>query len=367
MYSGLLLTIDRIYPSLPWLCLPQTRWTIIGLHLLLLFAIGLQQGILADKEALKYTGCAYDVLHGDFHDLAGNYLKYAAYVIFLLPFVAIGKAWSAVLAQVLIGILAADALARFTERITGNIALGRLAMALFLLCPLIQTWTLALYTEHFFTCIIILFLERLDRRPQVDWITLLFALITLFARPVGLFFVVPAMLWKFTTKIAPSWRWGVIITGVLLVFAFALHVPRIAPAQLAPIASGQIIAGIGGLEADAFDGRTIADAQHFLINKVGTARWLRITAARMLSLFTLTKPHFSVAHNAVNALFYGLLPLALWGMVRWVKEPRVQLIVLLLVVNVIIVGLTHDEWSGRFVVPVLPWLIALASIGLQKR
>ncbi|HRF81816.1 MAG TPA: hypothetical protein PL070_17185 [Flavobacteriales bacterium] len=367
MITPLLLIIATLYPLLVQLALPRTRWIIIGLHVLLLFAIGMQQGILSGKEALKYTGCAYEVLHGDFHDITGNYVKYGAYVIFLLPFVAIGKAWLAVVAQVLIGILAADALARSTERITGNIGLGRLAMALFLLCPLIQTWTLALYTEHFFTCIIILFLERLDRHPCVDWITLLFAVIALFARPVGLFFVVPALLWKFTSRSAPSQRWGLITIGVLLVFAFALYVPRIAPAQLAPIASGQIIAGIGGMDAAAFNGRTIGDAQNHLINKVGAAQWLEITARRMLSLFTLTKPHFSTAHNTVNAFFYFLFPLALWGSVQWMKEPRVRLILLLLLTNALLVGLTHDEWSGRFLVPLLPWVMTLACIGLQKR
>jgi len=56
----------------------RARWVIVGLHLLFLLGIFLHQGIHSDKEALKYLGCAQDVLHGDFTDLLGNYLKYGA-------------------------------------------------------------------------------------------------------------------------------------------------------------------------------------------------------------------------------------------------------------------------------------------------
>ena len=127
------------------------RGSIIGLHLIFLAVIFLQQGILSDKEALKYLGCAEQVLNGDPSDLLGNYLKYGAYVLFLLPFIALGIPWLSVIAQIVLGILAASALGRIAERITGHSVAGHLAMAMLLLCYPVQQWTLALYTESFFT------------------------------------------------------------------------------------------------------------------------------------------------------------------------------------------------------------------------
>lgn len=365
LITPLLLIIVQLYSALHQLALPRTRWIIIGMHVLLLVAIGATQGVLVDNEALKYTGCARSVLHGDFTDLTGNYLKYAGYILFLLPFVIIDSLWITILAQVILGILAAEALARFTERISGNVALGRVAMALFLLCPPIQHWALALYTEHFFTCMSILFVERLDRSPSADTATIGLGLLALFARPVGMFFVVPALLWKFRTRIpAPFSRWAFAV-ACLALFAAAISVPRIAAPQLEPIASGQVIAGVGGVGAEGSTGTTIMDAQRHLLDRVGPSEWAGITLRRVGSLFNLTRPWYSTAHNAINALFFALYPLAGLGIVRNRRSERVHLVLVILALNIALVGLTHDEWSGRFLAPLLPWVIVLASVGLR--
>lgn len=365
LITPLLLVIAQLYSALHQLALPRTRWIIIGLHVLLLVAIGMSQGVLVDKEALKYTGCARAVLHGDLSDLTGNYLKYAGFILFLLPFVALDHLWLAVLSQVVLGIIASEALARYTERITGNVALGRLAMALFLLCPPIQHWALALYTEHFFTCMVILFVERLDRVPGVDAATIGLGLLALFVRPVGMFFVVPALLWKFRTRIpAPLSRWAFAVACVAL-FVAAISVPRIAAPQLEPIASGQVIAGVDGIGSEGFSGTTIMDAQRHLLNRTGFPEWSGITLQRMVSLFNLTRPWYSAGHNTANALFFALYPLAFLGIIRCWRNERIRVLAAMLMLNVAIVGLTHDEWSGRFLVPLLPWWIVLASVGLR--
>ena len=365
MITPLLLVIGRFYPILRQLALPHTRWIIIGLHLLLLASIGLQQGVLVDKEALKYTGCASDVLHGDFADLSGSYLKYAGYILFLLPFVALDNLWLAVIGQIIMGVVASEALARYAERLTGNVALGRIAMALFLLCPLVQVWALALYTEYFFTCMVILFVERLDRVPQVDATTIGVGVLAFFARPVGLFFVVPALFWRLRARVSkPFSRWFFMVACAMLLVV-ATTVPHIAAPQLEPIASGQVIAGVDGVSTEGFTGATIADAHHYLVDRVGLTEWIRITLRRTASLFNLTRPWFSNGHNAINALFFALYPLALLGIVRWWKSERVRLLLAILALNIAIVGLTHDEWSGRFVAPLLPWVIVLACVSLQ--
>ncbi len=366
LITPLLLVIDRLYPALHQLSLPRARWIIIGLHLLLLAAIGEQQGILADKEALKYIGCAQDVLNDDLSDLTSNYLKYGAYVLFLVPFVAIGQMWLAVGVQILLGIIAAEALARYTERATGNVGLGRLAMALFLLCPLIQSWALALYTEHFFACMAIIFIELLDRDRRIGAPTIALGIITLFARPTGMFFVVPAMLWMWRERLPSALRPWFVPGACIALFLFAISIPRIAPAQLGPIASGQVIAGIGGSGTDGFDGQTIIAAQRFLVDRVGLVEWGGITLRRAVSLFTLTRPYYSVAHNNLNAIWYVLFPLAFIGVWRSWQVSRIRLVLLVLMLNILLVAVTHDEWSGRFLVPLLPWIMVLAVSALRN-
>ena len=35
-----------------------------------------------------------------------------------------------------------------------------------------------------------------------------------------------------------------------------------------------------------------------------------------------------------------------------------------LLVNTLLVGLTHDEWSGRFLVPLWPIIVIMAALGV---
>lgn len=345
------------------------RWGITALHLLLLAGIFLQQGILSDKEALKYVGCAEQVLRGEFSDLLGNYLKYGAYVIFLLPFVALGMPWMAVLAQIVIGIFAAHALGRMAERITGRTAAGHLAMAMLLFCYPVQLWTLALYTEAFFTSISILFVEHITRADRPDASTFALALITVFARPVGMLCVGSALLWKIARSptLSRSRRW--LPAGYATILLLAISLPGIRAPQLEPIVDAHIIAGIPrdpGAMAK-FDGSSIRSAQIFLVERHGLAEWSLLFLRRTASLFTLTRPYFSISHNLLKGMWMLLYPIAIYGIWRQWKQPAVQLLTGIFILNTLLVGLTHDEWNGRFMVPLLPWIIVLAVAGAVKQ
>ena len=354
---------------------PHSRWAIVGIHLLLLAGIHTEQGVLTDKEALKYIGCASGVLHGDFSDLFGNYLKYGAYVLFLLPFVALGIPALAVVPQIILGILAALALGRFVTRIThasgrqaAQPAAGNLAMALLLLCHPVQQWTLALYTEAFFTSMAILFVERITRHKGPDAWTIALALLTVFARPVGMLFVGPALLWKAAQHPAFARLKAWLPAGYAAVLLLAISLPGIRAPQLEPIVEAHIVAGFprdAGAMAH-FHGSSILAAQRFLLERHGAAEWALLFLRRAASLPDLTRPYYSTAHNLLNGLWMLLYPLALWGLWRWRGHPTVRLVAAMLVLHMLLVGLTHDEWSGRFMVPLLPWVIACAALVMSR-
>lgn len=308
-------------------------------------------------------------MHGEFSDLLGNYLKYGAYVIFLLPFVAVGMPWLAVLAQIVFGILAAHALGRIAERITGRSAAGHLAMAMLLFCYPVQQWTLALYTEAFFTSMSILFVERISRTERTDGWTIALALITVFARPVGMLFVGPALLWKFAhspilTRLKP---W--LPVGYATILLLGISLPGIRAPQLEPIVDAHIIAGIprDPSAMAQFEGSSILSAQIFLMERHGLAEWSMLFLRRTASLFTLTRPYYSITHNLLKGVWMLLYPIALWGIWRQRKQPPLQLLIGILILNTMLVSLTHDEWNGRFIVPLFPWIMVLAVAGAVKQ
>lgn len=365
----LLLIIAQSSKAFGLLARPAARWAIIGVHVLLLLALFLHFDVLVDKEALKYVGCAQAVLDGDFVDLTGNYLKYGSYVLFLIPFVAIGAPWLAFFAQMVIGVFAALAMGRMVRRSTGSKRVGNLSMAVVLLCWPIQFWVLALYTESFFTSMVMLFMERITREGKVGPLSNLLAFITVFARPVGLLFVVPALLWNWTKSLSPIIQRYVRVGGSFAILFVAITVPRIERAQLAPIVEGQVIAGLpeGSPAMADFTGTTIADAQVYFIRNNSVGKAVVLAIRRVFSLYSFHRPWYSTLHNLASSVWCLLYPIALYGVWRgrWNNATRTVAMVLLL--NTLLIGLTHDEWSGRFLVPLLPWVIYLAANAFPRK
>jgi hypothetical protein len=209
--------------------------------------------------------------------------------------------------------------------------------------------------------------ERITRDQRPDVWTIALAVITVFARPVGMLFVGPAIVWKATGSNAPKWLQGLRWPGYAAVLLVAISLPGIRAPQLEPIVDAHIIAGIAedpGALAE-FEGSSILAAQVFLLHRHGVVDWLRLAVRRAASLYTLPRGYFSTVHNMLVGVWMLLYPLAIWGIWSWRKHPVVRLIVAMLLLHTLLVGLTHDEWSGRFVVPLLGWVILLGSLGIN--
>lgn len=363
------MVIDQPSKAFALLARPAARWVIIGLHLILLLALVLHFEVLVDKEALKYVGCAQEVLEGEYADLTGNYLKYGSYVLFLVPFVAIGAPWLAFFAQMALGVLAALAMGKMVRRSSGSKRMGNLAMAVLLLCWPVQFWVLALYTESFFTSVVILFMERVTREGKAGPLVYLLGLIAVFARPVGVLFVGPALLWSWTKDLSPVVRRYVRVGGSFAILLLAITVPHIERAQLAPIVEGHVIAGLPEESAAMiqFTGTTIASAQLYFIRNHGVGETLVLAVRRVFSLYSFHRSWYSILHNVVSSVWYLLYPVALFGLWRGRKEGTLRLVALVLLVNTILIGLTHDEWSGRFLMPLMPWIIYLAANAFPRK
>ena len=317
---------------------------------------------LYDKEAEKYIGCAAQVLRGDLHDLLGNYLRSASYILFLVPFIGMQAPWAAVAAQAVLSVAAAFAAGRLAVMICGRPMAGTCATVLMLCCIPLQQWVPALYTESFFASMSLLCWHRISSRGIADPVAWLFAAVVLFARPVGFCFVVPPLLVALVQRARPGGSVLLPAACMLLVLLAATALPGIPPPQLRPIVEGDVICGMPGLPglAGRLEGSSILAAQQVLFSH-DPAMAVELFARRILSLFTLTRPHFSTLHNLVNASFYPLLVMAARGLWRARTVQEVQAAGLVIIAYVALIGLTHDEWSGRFFVPLWPPVCVLAA------
>ena len=151
--------------------------------------------------------------------------------------------------------------------------------------------------------------------------------------------------------------------AVLILVSVLPGIPR---DHLGVIVEGHVICGSperpGALED--FHGTTILDAQVALFREPAYATGLFVR--RTVSLFTLTRPYYSSTHNLLLLPLYALFALAVAGWWRWKAEEVVGLLVAVLVLNALLIGLTYDEWNGRFLVPLWPIIIALAGAGWDR-
>lgn len=351
-----------------WLQSRWFPWLLLGLFTGAFAMYWALIGPLQDKEALKYTGCARDVLRGDTADVFGNYLGFSSYVLFLLPFVAIGKPMLAVFAQGALALAAARALSQLVSRISGQVGAGHLALVLVIACVPLQLWMMALYTESFFASLLVLFLERITRTGTYDPIALCLGFLLLFARPVGLLFVGPAIIWKVAESgivRLPRWIRCGLYGGILLV---AVSLPGIAPDQLRPIVEGDVICGFPDCPGtiDALNGSSILAAQRHLLANEPVTYVIGLFMRRAASLFTLVRPYYSLPHNVFLACYYVLFALGAFGWWRWRSHPILRLLTTVFILYTALIGLTHDEWSGRFLVPLWPLICAFAALGLMR-
>lgn len=339
----------------------RIRWFAVALFALALMALWYARGIHADKEALKYIGCAEDLLRGDAHDLFGSYKAYASYVLFLVPFVALGIPWLAVVVQAVLAVVAAFALAELVERISGSERAGTVAVVIALFCFPFQEWVLALYSESFFASIAMLFLEQVTRPGRAHWGAFALAGLLLLARPIGVLFVLPALIWRFRWPArAPVQVRPVAYAAVLVL---VLITPGVARHQLGVIVEGHVICGFPERPdaLDGFHGTTILDAQLALFEEPGYAAGLFVR--RSLSLFTLTREYYSRPHNLFLIPFYALFVLALIGWWRRRMDAVMGLLVAVFLLNTALIGFTYDEWNGRFLVPLWPIIFLWAALG----
>lgn len=340
---------------------------VLPAHALVLLAIHARQGILVDKEALKYIGGAERMLADFPGGLTWHDLPYAAYMVFLAPFVAMGQPELAVIAQVALGLAAAWSLRSMVHAMGGHHWQADLAFAIYLLLYPVQTWALALYSESFFTSVAVLFMAALMKPRGNRWPPLLLALVVVFARPVGILFAGPGLAWWICRRrgwpaVRTTW------TAAFAVFAGILFLPVLDPALLGAVAEGHVIGGFpqwpGG--GSGFRGSTLAAAQLHVVREHGALAWAWTLVRRMGWLFGAVRPYWSWPHGLMMTPVWLLYPFALRAMVRMKADPVIGLLTVVIAMNGALTGLFFAEWNGRFLVPLLPLLLALAVVGISR-
>jgi hypothetical protein len=93
-----------------------------------------------------------------------------------------------------------------------------------------------------------------------------------------------------------------------------------------------------------------------------------IVYKRSLYYFGMIRPYFGKMHNIVLMLFYPLYLFAIYGAFLKTKTPRKIKVFVIFVIGAFSGAsiLTFINWHGRFIAPIIPLILILAAIGVEK-
>jgi 4-amino-4-deoxy-L-arabinose transferase-like glycosyltransferase len=358
--------IKSYLPEKKHLFLLAISWLFIQMIVLLTY------GITTNGEATKYLSEADKLLAAQ-PLTYGKYVFYYIYILFLAfaKTTGIGIA-GAYITQLFINGLATVLFYFFIKNRFQNSLTALTGSFLLIICFPFQKWVSFLYTESLF-CSLLVILVYLLFHEKTKWKITAIAVLAMafFTRPTGIL-LLPVLLLSYLPFILQK-RYK-IYYAVFLVLAGFLLVPVLNWMMkgggdfnfMLPFTEGHIICGVpGGTPLPALtlpeNGNSIGGLLYFVYHNF--SYFFISGCKKMLYYFGMMRPYYSVSHNLYLASFF--IPLyvfaasgarklyrndnaLLWFCVTWIGAFSV------------IVFFSCDEWSNRFIIPIIPIIIILS-------
>lgn len=335
-------------------------------------------GININGEAAKYIDDAHRILKGEplrVGFLSFFYLTYSLLVSVFIYF-SINLQGVALL-QILFSLIAACCIYKLIFHTTGDRGVSFTAFIVYLICLPVQKWVFFLYSENLhtsFTVIGFYFFYCVLQKQQVAriWMLIFIFLLVTFSRPVSILFLFTAFIILMMVLVRNKRK--IIYYPLVLVFlagCFLILQSRfimyLNPDSLRRL---EIICQVPqpGTMAD-YKEYNEAGLSSFLnvISEIGFTTFLENGFKKLGSFFGLLRDFYSSSHNLVLLGTMVLLyPLAIAGLfVSKIKKMFNVKMFSLIYILITSIGIffTCDEWSNRFMAPVMPHIIILASFG----
>jgi hypothetical protein len=354
-------------------------------HLILLFvcwaiiqfALLYHYGIITSNEAVKYTREAHNILAGKSLS-EQKYIFYSAYILIHLLFIKLGCEITGVyIFQLLINLIATYFFYKTALNISRSKSIALLAALLLIICIPFQYWTVCLYTESFFCSLVIIFMYCLfgmnNSNRAKYLIAALILMLLVFSRPTGIFFIGALGITIFY-KLLANKKFVVAIVGSLLFiagFILLLNYEMNSAASynfIKPYLGHNVICDVplaNSINQPNIYGTGINEVLSYVRNN--PSEFLRLCGMRFISFWSLTRSFYTSAHNWMLRLFF--YPLYIFAIISIIKQWKLKCTLMIFCVSVITiftvsVMLTCDEWSNRFIMPLIPIVIFLAAYGI---
>lgn len=307
----------------------------------------------------------------------GRDIWYLSYCSFLAAISFLGGDQVVVLFQVIISGIALYFLYHATNRITSSEITAVLTCAFYIGWIKIHEWNFFIYTESLFTSMSIisfaaLILSSTKKQCALAWLIFIF---TFFIRPAGIALLTGVMVYGLAHFYHQVRRKVWIATLVILV-SIGLWMLNSVIKDFGLIDSYQkaelIYPNINlGLQPPA-ELILPSDEQGPLMKLISFAfhnplYFFKITGLKFLLFLGNVKPYFSLFHNAMIVVFlYPLYFFAITGFRHFTSNRKEHYFIAgFVIMQTATVSLTSENWDGRFLIPVLPFIFLLSAVGIN--
>lgn len=348
-------------------------WLLLQAILLLSF------GIVTTGEATKYFDeCHLLLQQGNFSE--NKYIFYSVYIFIHIVFYKLGfETIGVYMFQLLLNLLAAYFFHQLIVKIRGKKIIAFIAVLLLFMTQTFQMWTVHLYTESVYSSLIIIFsycFFTRENKSTKQWILTAFIfLLILFARPTGLL-MIPVMMIYFFFRLLHQKKYVIAISLTAIAAAafyflldYAMHSSNSFD-FLKPFAENEVLCYIPAENTAPLTTHTGSNSLQDIIQYIthNPSQFLYLSWQKFISYWGMQRYYDSPLHNLYFVLFfYPLYLLAVIGLVKIYKQQKSFCVfcIAMFFIFTLSVILTCDDWNNRFNIPVIPFVMLLAAVGIH--
>jgi hypothetical protein len=349
-------------------------------YLLVNFFLLYRFGVQVNGEAVKYIDDANRILNGQPLRNGIFSISYIGYSFLVLVFIKCGISFFFMgIFQGILSFFAASCLYKVCYCIGVKKNVAFIFFIVYLLCLPIQKWIFFLYTESVHTSILVIafyYIYRFFNTTFKNWLIIFLLIIAvIFTRPVGIVFIVALFMvilywcfkkgYKIYTLISVC-----VIIGTVILFIFSPYATYINPDSLKRM---EIICQVpqanNNIVYHEINNAGLYEAFRVIKNEIGVKAFFINGCKKLISFYGLYRPYYSSLNNGILICYTLLYPLAIAGL--FVKVPQqVKYVKLFSIIYVlftsVLIFFTCDDWSNRFISPVFPFILFLATSGLNN-
>ena len=335
-------------------------------------------GIKESVDSIMYINDSQLILDGGFP--SGRNLWYSSYsiIIALLRFFG-GDAIEVIYIQLVFSYTAFICLYKLTLSISKSNQSAFIAAFLYIVWIKIHQWNLILYTDSLFASLSIIGITLLhfSKNWKSYFLSLLVLIFTILIRPTGVGILI-ALIGYFSYSITYLKEFTrlskIVIIGLLSIGAFFLvnvillhHIDSFfnsyANAEIIYPNIPFLISQPSNLEyLDSHYPPLFRLIMFVVYNPI---YFMKLSLVKGILFIANMKPYFSVLHNIVIGLFlYPIYYFMIKGLKVLPKNSTSVFLICFILSQFMIVSLTSENWDGRFLIPVLPFVFVISSLGI---